>query len=101
MLRASKARWRTRNGLSYSLKVLPVADKRCRYCIYIQYRSLMPLWRRLNCAQGAADGEWRMGASDDKWALRMRRRVREAVELLARGWPDECSTGVVEWLLLR
>ncbi|MFL9966212.1 hypothetical protein PQR02_35475 [Paraburkholderia sediminicola] len=38
-----------------------------------------------------------VGASDDRWALRM----REAVELLARGWPEGYPAGAVEWLLLQ
>jgi hypothetical protein len=37
-----------------------------------------------------------VGASDDEWALRM----RDAVELLAREWPEDYPAGVVEWLLL-
>ncbi|MFM0372368.1 hypothetical protein [Paraburkholderia aspalathi] len=37
-----------------------------------------------------------MGASDDEWALWMRRRVREAVELLARGWPDVLSCPILK-----
>jgi hypothetical protein len=29
----------------------------------------------------------------------MRKQMREAVELLARGWPDEYPVGAVEWLV--
>ncbi|WP_353555012.1 hypothetical protein [Paraburkholderia terrae] len=40
-----------------------------------------------------------MGDSDDGMAVRMRTRVREAVELLARGWPEDYPVGAVEWLI--
>ncbi|EUC18392.1 hypothetical protein [Paraburkholderia hospita] len=53
---------------------------------------------RLDCAQAvlAAMSAGSVGASDDEWALRM----RDAVELLAREWPEDYPAGVVEWLLL-
>ncbi|OAJ60770.1 hypothetical protein A6V36_02990 [Paraburkholderia ginsengiterrae] len=43
----------------------------------------------------------RVGASDDEGALRMRMRVRGAVDLLTRGWPEDYPAGAVEWLLLQ
>ncbi len=54
---------------------------------------------RLTCAQAvlAAMSAGSVGASDDEWALRM--RMREAVELLARGWPEDYPAGAVEWLI--
>ena len=55
------------------------------------------LFRSLTCAQAvlAAMRAGTLGASDDVWALRM----REAVELLARGWPEDYPAGAVEWLI--
>jgi hypothetical protein len=55
---------------------------------------------RLTCAQAvlAAMSAGSLGASDDEWALRA--RMREAVELLTRGWPEDYPAGAVEWLLL-
>jgi hypothetical protein len=54
---------------------------------------------RLTCAQAvlAAKSAGSTGASDDEWALRM----REAVELLARRWPEDYPAGAVESLFLR
>ncbi|MGF6996360.1 hypothetical protein [Paraburkholderia sp. GAS32] len=39
------------------------------------------------------------GASDEETALRV--RMREAVDLLARAWPEDYPAGAVEWLLLQ
>jgi hypothetical protein len=53
---------------------------------------------RVACAQSVLEamGAGSVGASDDEWALRM----RKAVDLLARGWPQDYPEGAVEWLLL-
>ncbi|CAB3794477.1 hypothetical protein LMG27177_03636 [Paraburkholderia fynbosensis] len=57
---------------------------------------------RMACAQAvlAATSAGRVGASDDDWALRMRMRLREAVELLAKGWPEDYPAGAVEFEIL-
>ncbi|MFM0232882.1 hypothetical protein [Paraburkholderia sediminicola] len=48
---------------------------------------------RLTCAQAVlAAKSAGMGASDYELALRM----REAVDLLARGWPEDYPAGAVE-----
>lgn len=52
---------------------------------------------RMACAKSllASMTAGSLGASDDEWALRM----REAVDLLAREWPEDYPTGAVEWLI--
>jgi hypothetical protein len=56
---------------------------------------------RLACAQSVLEtmGVRSAGASDEETALRV--RMREAVDLLAREWPEDYPAGAVERLLLQ
>ncbi|MGF6607807.1 hypothetical protein OKW45_002707 [Paraburkholderia sp. WSM4175] len=56
---------------------------------------------RVACAQAVLKtmGAESVGASGEETAHRVL-RVREAVELLARGWPEDYPTGAVEWVAL-
>jgi hypothetical protein len=56
---------------------------------------------RVGCAQSVLE-TMRAGSvrgNRDEWVLRMRMRMREAVELLAKEWPKEYPAEAVEWLL--
>ncbi|MBB5409033.1 MULTISPECIES: hypothetical protein [unclassified Paraburkholderia] len=39
--------------------------------------------------------KWLLGANRDETALQM----QDAVDLLARGWPEDYPAGTVEWLI--
>lgn len=51
---------------------------------------------------GASDDEWAECAGAGKRQMGMRQMaMREAVELLARGWPEDYPAGAVERVLLQ
>jgi hypothetical protein len=56
---------------------------------------------RVACAQSVLETMMAesVGAKCDETGMRMRMRMREAVELLARGWPEDYQAGAVEWLM--
>ncbi|ANB73614.1 hypothetical protein AYM40_15555 [Paraburkholderia phytofirmans OLGA172] len=56
---------------------------------------------RVACAQSVLETMRveSVGANGGEPEMRVRMRVREAVELLAWGWPEDYPAGAVEWLI--
>jgi hypothetical protein len=56
---------------------------------------------RLNCAQSILEAmRAEESCGETGVPMQMRRRMRDAVDLLAKGWPEDYPAGAVEWLLL-
>ncbi|WP_429525307.1 hypothetical protein [Paraburkholderia youngii] len=56
---------------------------------------------RLTCAQSLLESMTAGSAcaNDEETALRV--KMQEAVQLLARGWPEDYPAGAVEWLFIQ